>query len=294
MDLLIPLCFVLSLVQTLLFLNHNFELIAFQACGLSKRQILKPILQTSWWLTIALFLNTQVLIPKTQGKVAHIQKERRLKDKEDSTSAFYHQKLNDDSFLFYSQYLEIEERFQDVYWIKDPNTIWHFEFLEFEEGVMCGYLADLFENRQNEGLQLTQRVDKLSLHDLQVLFHEQKREQPSFEFLSFTQMLIKQMKDFEKKSVIYNQIQSRFWHKLLLPFFSPLLFFLFATSCMKYSRQKKTHLVMGLAIFTFVTLFTLFNALSILSEHHIIPASVASIGPFMLFGIPSIYLYAKS
>jgi lipopolysaccharide export LptBFGC system permease protein LptF len=293
LELLIPLAFILSLIQTLFYLNNNLELVAFQASGLSKIQILRPIHTVAWWMTILLFLNTQLLIPKAESKVARIQKVSK-KSKELNSTQIFQKQLNDQSLLIYSEYKEVEERFEDVYWILSRDKLWHFEFLEFEEGKMIGYLANYFEKKEYEGFGLVKSHEKISLLEMPIIFHEGKKQQPSLEFLSFTQMLIKQVKDFEKQTLTYHQVKSRFWHKLILPFFTPLLFYLFSIPCMHYNRQKKSYKTIALGIFTFVSLFTLFNALSILSEHHVLPAAVASIGPFMLFGLPSIYRYLRS
>lgn len=294
LEILIPLSFVLSLVQTLFYLNSGFELIAFQVCGLSKQKLLKPIAQFSWFLTLLLFFNSQVLLPKTQPKAQAIKNQNKTMIQGNRKENLFHKSLSDHSILIYSKFDPIEENFHDVYWMKSENIFWHFAKLEAKEGTMLGYLADEFQRSKEGGIRLIQSITEISLFEMDLIEHEEKKDPPSLEFLSFTQLLLKQLNSFEKRALIFNQIQSRFWHKMALPFFPPLLFYLFSIPCAKFSRYKKSTKMLGIAALTFVTFFTLLNALSILSEHHILPAYLASFGPFMLCGFPGLYYYYKA
>ncbi len=294
LELLIPLCFILAMIQTIYYLNYGQELIAFQACGIPRQLLLKPIATFAWILTLFLFLNTQILIPKSKALATEFKKTAKKKRPKKDPHVLFHRYLNEDSILIYGSYQVSTERFEDVFWIKTPQLFWHFESLDFQDGKMVGYEAQLFQRDESHGIQLIEEHNKKILFEMPILQHEEKKEPLSFEFLSFTQLLMKQIQDFEKHTLHYNQLQSRFWHKMALPFFTPLLFYLFALPCTRYNRYRKTTGMIALALIFFVGFFTLLNALSILSEHHILSPIVASFGPFMLFGIPSLFFYHKA
>jgi lipopolysaccharide export LptBFGC system permease protein LptF len=292
LDLLLPLCFLLSMILTLHNLNMGFELIAFQALGISKKALLKPIWVFSWGITLFLFFNFQTLIPWAKAKTKTQLQAIKNKPKKPLKKAIFQQTLEDDSFLIYSKWDEYKEAFYDVYWIKQ-DSVWHFETLNFSEGKMRGYEAFKFVRLENNGFAMQAHEKEIYLFEMPIITHEIKKEPLSFEFLSFTQLLISQISQFEKQTLVYNQIQSRFWQKFAIPFFSPLLFLLFSRSCLNFNRMKRASKLISVGLFIFVLFFTFLNALAILSEHNLIAPQIAAFGPFVLFGIFGIYQYQR-
>lgn len=292
LDLLLPLCFLLSMIVTLHSLNMGFELIAFQSLGISKKALLKPIWIFSWVLTFFLFFNFQTLIPWAKAKTKTHQAITKTKPKKSIKKPIFQQTLHDDSLLIYSAWDPDGEEFIDVFWIK-PDLVWHFEKLRFSSGKMEADDAYKFIKTDNDGFFIESQDKQISLFEMPIITHEIKKEPLSFEFLSFTQLLISQISQFEKQTLVYNQIQSRFWQKFAIPFFSPLLFLLFARSCLNFNRHKRASKVIGIGLFTFVLFFTFLNALAILSEHNLIAPQVAAFGPFIFLGIFGLYQYHR-
>ena len=116
LEILVPLCFLFSLVQTLFRFNNNLELVAFQSCGLSIQQLLKPIYSFSWCLTFFLLFNTQITIPKFQSVIVDIKKPKKQKKTE---SGIYHQKAHDLYDIIYSDYQHDNQKFIDVFFFKN-------------------------------------------------------------------------------------------------------------------------------------------------------------------------------
>ncbi len=292
LNILIPFCFVLSLIQTIFYFNFGFELIALQALGISKQKILKPFLVFSWILTFFLYLNTQIFLPYLEKKMNKI-----IQNPENSLHSvkeqdFFQLTLPDQSLVIYREYEPITNRFFDLYWIASNRDYWHIEQLNREDDFMVGDQVDHFQRTENEGMVLKEQKDRLILFNMPLFKHHQETKQNRLTFLSFTQLFLKQLQ-IHPSSLTYQQIQSKLWYQLTIPLLSPLLFFIFSISSIRYSRNRKQTFVIGFAALFLFAIVTLLNAFSILSEYRILPGYIASFGTFVVFFFPSLYFYFR-
>jgi lipopolysaccharide export system permease protein len=294
LDLLVPLCFMLSFLQTILHLNLGLELTAFLASGISLRALLKPILKTGVILAMILLINSEFLLPKAHQYIESIQThEEQLAHKKPIDKVF-DISLSDGSTLLYQRFNQEIASFEDVFWILSENNIWHIETLFEQEGRMIGKNADHFTRDEKKSLELKESLKSHHFFEMPTVTYIEEAKVIPYEQLSPSQLIYQCVLSHEKQTLGYAAALTQFWHKLSHPLFSLLLFFILIPLCTRYSRFKKTIRIYTIGICLFVGFYTLSSAMMILSGHHMIPASIATFGPFMVLGLPSAYRYFKS
>jgi len=292
-ELLFPLCFCLSLLQTTLHLNHGLELVAFQATGISLQALLKPILKFGLLLSFFILSVHEFLIPKAHHYLEAIDHPNLLLKIKDTEKKVFSIPLSDGSTLLYQYFDKSSKTFHDSFWIISLSNLFHIENLKEEDGKMIGLGVDHFTRTGYNPFSLSESFDETHLFDMPTVVYQEEKKTTPYEQLSCSELLYHFISTSEKETLDYHQAMTHFWHKLVMPLFPLLLFFVLVPLCTSYTRFKRTAAIYTVGVCVFVGFYTLTNALMILGEHHMIPASIATIGPFVLLGIPSIYCYYK-
>ena len=271
LDLLIPLCYLFSLLITLQTMTGTFETIAFQSLGIPPKNFLKPIRLFSWAMTAFLLFNHQFFIPGLSSYLPTLT--------QSPTSHWV--KLSDDSLLVFNHYDPDEHAFFDTYWMKGSSLVFC-EKLSFGaqsmEGTDC-----LFFHREHDGAFHCDATQAFApLHDLP-LVPTPTISSPSWELCSLTELLFNRWDPFNATPTTAYASLCSFWHYLALPFLTPLLFTLFSKQPLQYRRNKKIAFTIFIGLIAFLSFFTLFKALFVLCEFHVIPPYLAALIPYLIF-----------
>lgn len=281
LDLLLPICFLFSLLITLHAMTSSFETIALQSLGISPKTFLKPIQGFSWAIGALLLLSHELLLPRFSYSLP-----------ESHPQGIQMLNLSDGSLLVFHHYDAKEEAFFDTYWIKGASYVFC-EKLAFGaqsmEGTDC-----LFFHCGNDGtLHYDAAAAFTPLFDMP-LIPLPSPPYRSWELCSLSELLLHQWDQIHATPTSAYTSACGFWHHLALPFLTPLLLTLFSKSPLVYQRNKKITPLILIGLMTFLSFFTLFKALFVLSEFHIIPPYLAALIPYLIFSIGAMMHSSRS
>lgn len=277
-EILLPFALLIATVRTLTNFNQNQELMALQAAGISLRRLMVPFLTLGLICTSLLYVNTEWLLPAALKKMRVTES----KSHRSKSGAVQSLTLADETVLLYHLYDREHQQFQDVYWIRSFQDIWHMKTLNVHsEATFADHLT-----RQDNLLEMTASYPNIHLPDLK--FHEQRLEATitTPEELPLTALFSKlssnpAMTEKEAQQATY------FYRKLLLPWFCLAVILAVTPSCCRVTRQLPVYAIFAVSLFGLVALYLTLNAVTVMAMRQVISPALALLPIFLLLLIPT-------
>lgn len=283
LELFFTLTFLLASMRTLFDLNTHQEIVALQMAGLSKKTLLIPFFLFATLISLVCYANSEWLAPTslnyTSGfKKAHKDK-KKAKEKVRVSSIY----LKDGSELVYQNFDSKKNELFDVFWVRNPNDIWHMKTLEIES--LEGSFVHHFRRNSLKQLEKTETFTCRIFSDLpwdeQAILHK---------FIPFENRpistLICQASSHcaERRSVF-----SHLYYKLFAPLMPFLVLIAISPISIRFSRSRPFFLIAACSILGFVGFKTILDGMLILGENQVLPSYVAILSPILLlfsFSLP--------
>lgn len=279
-EILLPFALLIATIRTLCALNQHHELIAMLSCGISLRTLLRPFLIVSLFVTGFVYINTEFFLPAAMNELKHIQEGRsRKKIKYQDMLAAQHIILEDGSTFLFQSYHTEENRFFDVYWIRNVNDIYRMKYLTVSAPPV-GYSVDhLVRNSKNE----LATAESLPTHRFPHLKFNQKtlfETVTAPEELSLSSLWEKLPSDASKNEKDA-QILATFYRKMIIPWFCLLAVLAIAPFCIRTSRNLPVFFIYAGSIFGLVALYLSLGAFVVLGKRQIIDPFLGIALPFL-------------
>ncbi|HSX10239.1 MAG TPA: LptF/LptG family permease [Chlamydiales bacterium] len=285
LDLFLTLTFLLATMRVLFDLNGHREIVALQMAGLSKKKLLVPFFVFAAFLSSLCYINSQWFSPDAQDvadafMIAHRPQKKSKADK----IHVYSISLEDDSELVYQSFDKAKKELFDVYWIRNPNDIWHMKNLRVDplQGQFVNHLT------RNSKKQL-EKSESFTLRDFPELpWNEEATLQKfvPFENRPIATLCSQAIIDSAERRSILTHLS----YKLLVPLMPFLVLFAIGPISTQFSRNRPVFLIAAFSLFGFISLKVILDGMLILGENQVLPAIVAIWGPIALvlaFSLPS-------
>lgn len=280
-DILIPLALLISTVKVLTACNAKNEIVALTSAGVPLKGVMRPLLLMGGVCALLLYLNFQFLQPLSLVSLEKFE-ERCFKEGIEPLPIGA-LPLADDSLLLYQKFDSEKEAFFDVYWFKNPETLYRIHHLYPYKDIPFGEHVDLliqkngmfkraasYETLPIEGI----RFDRKSLF---TALHPPRSQ-------SLTQLWSnlkwgKRLTDREAETATI------FFYKMAIPLAALLVILAPAPFCLRFSRQIPIFMIFALSLFGLITFFTFVNACVILGESQVF-------SPLCAIGLPFFFFFA--
>lgn len=296
LEVLVPFALLIATVRTITNLNVHNELVALLSSGIKLKRLLRPFLILGLFFTGFLYLNTEVLLPKSVKELNFFNEKKAIaKVKNLGKTPVLHLNLEDGSTLLYREYQSLQERFHDAYWIKSVDDIYKIKFLYPHQKNPTGHFVDRLT--RNEAGHLTKKESKAikefeGMHfNKQTLFESMtKAEEQSYTDLHRNIPSLTEIKS-EKQA----QLVTNFYYKLTMPWLAFLAVIAPIPFCVRFTRHLPLFMIYSVSIFGLVAFYILMNSALILGERQVLPPFFAIAIPFgfLMFTFGFRYLRLK-
>lgn len=277
-DLLLPLALLIASLRTLFGLNARGELVALLASGLSARTLMRPFVLLALLCTLFTYANYEYLLPKglnylTRFRNAHFKRAAKHRHRKGVHVLF----LQDQSKILYSQ--ETPDAYRDVYWLAQPNEIWHMQVLEKSFPDAKGWRVDHLVRGPN-GL-----VEKRESHEACLFSGMHPQPDPTGKgYIPAENRALSEL--FALKKHLGNhepaRITTALVYKCLFPLFSLLIVSAVPLLGFRHDRRLRQFFAYALSLFAFIALVAFLDACVILGESEILSPYLGILLPFAL------------
>ncbi len=274
-DFLLPLCFLLSLISTLLQKTNNLELCALQTAGISTVKIFLPFFLFSLGVVFSSFLLSECIYPISAKNFYQLEKTYK-KSKERSLVKI---SLPDRSTILAKE--KKKDALEDLFWIRNGKEIWHIRKIEKSEPLRGTFVHKFYKEKNK--IHLSDMAESLVLP----FSWDEIYSLPDKNTLSLSE-LYNVLSSYPLTPDEKTQFALLFHEKWLRPLFS-FLSLLFFPICCTFHRNRKSLLVYLSSLFLFVSMHMLEGAISILILGKVLSPGFLWI-PFLLGGIAGFFL----
>jgi lipopolysaccharide export system permease protein len=276
-DLLLPLSLLIASLKTLFSLNAQGMLVTLRASGISSHRLMRPCILLAFLCTFTIYLNYEFALPKSltflkQFRNVHFKHVGKPRSKK-GVQVFF---LQDQSKVLYSH--ETANYYRDVYWIANPNEIWHMQSLSKESPNPKGLFVDhLVRGSDN-------RFEKCDSHPVCLFSGMIPQPDPTgkgyipAENRKMSELFFLNQRGVQDPA----HISTALVYKGFFPLISLLIAFAMPMLGFQHKRRVRAFFTYALSLFAFVALVSFFNACVILGESGILSPYFGILVPFTL------------
>lgn len=283
MDLLLPLGIVIATVRTLCQMNVHRELVALLASGISLKRLMMPFIWLGLAATCLIYINYQYSLPYVMHSLKPVES---LKRAEQGISQKYpHTRqlaLEDGTILLFNRYDSAREEFEDVYWIRSFEDIYHSAYLNPHLDPPQGTSVDFLHRQSNDQLLVQESFPSLSFPEMQ--FNPKGLLQtislPDEEaFLDLIEPVHLKAQALSEKDA---KRATLFYRKLVLPWLCLLAVIGPIPFCVQFTRTLPVFFIYAGSVFALVASYLVMNAAKVMGERQVADPFWATIIPFGL------------
>jgi lipopolysaccharide export system permease protein len=275
-DTILPFTILLATIRCLCLFQSRGELIAMFVSGIPRKTLLRPFFNVTLAITCFLYINYQAVYPWASQKLAVIE-ESEFGKEEASKHGLKEIHLTDASKLIYKSFSRSSKEFQDVFWIKNADELYHMKSLNIAQDVPCGTRVDQIR-RTAKGLEKVASWPQHAFHELNFQDDCVKsgvlslQEQPIIHLSSI-------LYHAPKKSLQCAKIQAALYYKLASPLLCILAYIAVVPFCLRFSRTQSILTLYLIAISSLFCFNVLVQAFYILAKNQLAT-------PLLAIGIP--------
>lgn len=285
-EVLIPFAILLGTIRTLCKLNHNNELVAMLASGVTALRILRPFLFFGIFFTVIMYLNTEYVLPIAADQQKIMEDTRvRSKNRKSTLLPVEHMILEDGSTLLFQSYDVERDRLFDVYWVRSIDEVYKIKYLFPHASPPIGHYVDYLNRNAEDELVVSRSEETISLPELKFDVKRLIDSLASPESLSLSKLWEQLPERDEAQSEKKARVLSTFHRKLVLPWLCLLAVVASAPFCMRFSRQFPTFLVYAGSLFGLIALYIVLDAVHVLGRRQVVDPLYALWTPFVLFAL---------
>jgi len=282
LDFMVPMAFLLASIKVLTSLASHNEWTVLQAAGLSTRKLLAPFFAVAVLLSTIVWVNFEYILPPALHKIdefrsLHAHGSHRVKRSEKIQLI----PLQDGSKLLYQSYLPEKNLFFDVVWIREGREIWRMKYLHADPAHPQAYFIDVLTRAPSGKVEKKASYDTLIPPDLTWDPQASRKALSTFDHKSISELARTVL---YKKASPYDmpKVKTSLAFKVVTPLLTPLLFLIFAPSCLIFARYRSHLFLYALSLFSFFAFYMLLDSLTILSDNALLSPYVATILPILL------------
>jgi lipopolysaccharide export system permease protein len=282
LDIILPLALMIACLKVLLDMNKKRESIALFTSGLKKTTFLQPLLLSSAFASLTLFLSFQYLTPKSLLKIENFEQKyfnHSLSSLKTSKPHFL--RLSNNSLLIYGAKDVSNTRFMDVFYLISSNELWRCASLTFEPSCL-GCQAEHFVMDEEGHFFLKEHMDVVNFDPLSIIYDSAIVNPLTIECGSFSFLLtsLKKIQGFDPQ--LKAKISSQIFYKISVIFLPFLITMVCACFGLVFSRKLPIFMIYAMCIFGMIGYFLIMDAAMIFGDSRVLPSYLALPGPFVL------------
>lgn len=268
LDLFFSLSFLLTILKVLSDLAHHSELIALHMAGLSTKKLAAPLFSIALLLALLSLANAEFLSPHALEWIDGFRSKHAKRKKSELRAHAHTVSLDDGSELVYQSFDPEKKILFDLFWLKNPNEVWHMKALTMQ-GI--GSFVDCFERNEKKQMALIRSFENLWIDHL--LFSDEEVLQ---KFVPFEHRPIKTL-FFQglKKTADGSAIRAHLHYKLALALLPLLIAFTLSPHLLRFSRTKPLFLIASASLFLLIAYLTVQDGMLILAENRVLPPALS-------------------
>ena len=290
LDILLPFAIMLGTIRTLLMMQARNELVALLASGISFKKLLQPLLIIASFAALILYCNYQWLYPITIPRASYIaQSEFGKEIPLESNHHLNEIALEDTSRMVYRAYDPIVKQFQDVFWIRSCDEIYHIKALSCDAKSPTGRYVDKLLRNKDGFLEKADSWEITSLQDMRFDETSLKNSITPAQEQSLTQLCKQIFLHHASYSDRVSELKCHFFYKLCFPFLCILAFISPAPFCLQFRRQIPIFMIYVVSIAVLFCLVLVMQASFTLAKSNMVPAWLAIGLPWLA----AVYYFGK-
>ncbi|SFV98534.1 YjgP/YjgQ family protein [Chlamydia abortus] len=300
-EFLIPQLVAVATTITLFSMQNKREVLLLQASGLSLKSLTAPLIHSSFIITLLLYANFQWLHPiceQISTTKEHI--DRGTLDKvQDKVPALY---LKDQTVLLYSSIEQKTLTLNQVFWIKNPKTIYTMEKLAFTTpSLPIGLDVIRFSATESGSMELSEYSDMKEFPEIEFGFYDnpfskiftaggKNRLSESFQAIPWNATGLGLSTTIPQRIL---SLLSTFYYMLISPLACISSMIISAYLCLRFSRVPTVTLAYLVPLGTINTFFIFLKAGMVLANSSVLPILPVMFFPLIILVIITNYAYAK-
>ena len=278
---LIPFAYLLAVMHTLQNLKKKRELIVLQSAGFALKRILRPFFIVTLAVFLFFVLHSFHLLPYAFRYQRQTKEARTLyKLKQKKIPQVHYITLENNSFLFYEEFIAEKEELKRVIWVKNKDTIYQIDKLLFDTLPAKAIGVKLLKSDNQGGFALDSIVKEKNFRQLGInkamIYETLKVDEERS-----TKELLSQLKKYKLKSEKHAKTLSALFYRLVTPFFTVIALFL--PLILVFNQEKNASLITYLvAIFCLALGYLLLDTGSLLAKRQALHPFYAIITPQFL------------
>lgn len=237
LDILIPFSILIATIRSLYSLQQRGELVAMLASGISRKELLKPFLIVACSCSLLLYANYEWVLPSAISRISTISETRFGKEElEKHTQAPREVMLEDGSKLIYASYRRKDKEFQDVFWIRSVDIMFHMKTLSLNTLPPVGKWVDEIVRNQSGLLESIKYSETYTFDNMHLNIHALKNSVIPPQEQSLLELAKQSLLYFDSTSARASEIKSYLFYRLTLPWMCLLAFIAPAPFCMRFTR----------------------------------------------------------
>lgn len=291
-DIIVPFGLLLATARTLLLFNSRSELVALMAGGYSLKSLLTPFILVGFAMTLLSFANEEWVQPIAARHIKSIEdRYALLKKKKRGIPTAHHIQLADGSLLIFQTYLEEQELFKDLFWVRSIDNITRMGQLTAFTVPPLAYEVEQLERQKEGHLKITNTYETLPLNELSLNKNQLMETivQPTLFSLSHLWQKLPDSPKSEKEAAVL----TAFTKKMFLPWLSLFAILITAPFCVVFGRQTPTFMIYACSIFSLVALYLVLDAGEVIAKRQLLHPVTALFLPLALAGIFPLWKYMR-
>jgi len=277
-DLIFPIAFAIGLVYALTSLFSNFELIALEMSGLSRRKLLLPFFAFAIMLTSITYCSYEWLSPKAKIFIENFDTKSKKKPilQNARKPGLYNYELKNGEKLLFSYATPENDSVHSVYLILSPDEIWHMQKLSIKSKL--GQFVDKLERQNNGKLVATVSLPTRIFKEINFNLSQIPKKTNPYSLMSLSEL---------SQNTESPKGKTQLYLRLILPLLPCLIAFAIPPFAFAFSRTRSRPLLLyTLVLFAILCYFALTSALTILGENQVLaPFFATAFLPIALFAL---------
>lgn len=281
-DLLIPLALLISTLKVLFAMNARGELIAMQSSGYPRKKIMRPFFFIGFLCALFNLTSAQFLLPSSLNFLDKFRQEHFKHYDTPRKEPIHVLHLKDRSKIVYQKTDEDKKNFFDVFWIRSVDEIWRMKTLSSDPANPIGHFVDHLKRNSEGNFEKVESFDEYRFAKFRWESDPTGKGYTPLENRSMSELFRMLLQKTKTTAYEYPQMLTHFLFKMAMPFLSLLVVAAAAPFCLRYSRNLPIFFTYAIALFSFISFFTLMDAAVILGENLVLSPYLAILGPIAL------------
>lgn len=294
-ELLIPLALLIATLKVLFSLNTRGELIALQASGVPRKKLLQPLFLLGILGLGFNLISGEYFLPSSLNQLDKFRKDHFRHSRHDNRRDPVHMlTLKDRSKLIYKEVDTANSVYNDVFWVRSIDEIWHMKTLSTDPTTPHADFVDHLERNKTGNFEKVESFDHYQFPKFRLEVDPTGKGFIPSENRKISDLAQLCFKREKLTAYEYPQALTHLLFKLVTPFLSLLVIAAGAPYCLRHHRNLPIFFTYAVALFGFIAFFALMDAAVILGENLTFSPYLAILLPFTLISLTIGIHYRKS